>query len=315
ALVSTPSFDPNPLASHISAAEGKAKTKLDRDPQQPLINRAISQTYPPGSTFKLVVEAAALSDGMSKDTKLPTAATIKLPDGVTPLSNFGFETCPGNTMFAALAYSCNTAFATLAGRLGRDKLAAQATAFGIGEDTPTIPIPVATSELGPMADPDAVFQSGIGQRDVRLTPLQDAMTTATIANGGRRMQPQLVRKVLASDLSTLTGFSATQADQAISPQVADTLKQMMESSEVHTSGGGKRADLKIASKTGTAEHGLHPKRTPPHAWYTAFAPADRPQVAVAVLVENGGNRGLAATGSSVAAGVGRTTIDAAVGGP
>ncbi|MBO0840319.1 MAG: penicillin-binding protein 2 [Sciscionella sp.] len=327
AMASTPSFDPNLLATHNGTAETKAKTQLDNDSGDPLENRAISDTEPPGSTFKTVVSATALSAGDTKDTQLPTCATVALPiqaSGMPPcaspssshatLSNFAFETCPGNTMEQALAYSCNTAFATLAGQVGRDKLLAQAGQFGIGQTDLKIPLPVAASSLGDIPDQAALNQSGIGQRDVRLTPLQDCMVAATIANGGTRMQPQLVKQLLAPDLSTLQGFDPTSEGQAISPAVASTLTGMMQQSEQHTKGDGKRPDIVIASKTGTAEHGANPKQTPPDAWYIAFAPADHPKIAVAVMVLNGGDRGLEATGSSVAAGVGRSTINAYLGG-
>lgn len=314
-MVSTPSYNPNPLSSHDSKVQQRAKARLDSDPGRPLINRAIDETYPPGSTFKLVVASAALSKGLGPDTTVPSQPTIALPaGGGTTLSNFAFETCPGNTMFDALAHSCNTAFAELAGRVGAEGLRDQAARYGIGQNDLTIPLQVAASSVGDLADKAELYQSGIGQRDVRLTPLQDAMITATIANGGVRMVPQLVKKILAPDLETVEDFSPQEADQSISPSVADTLKQMMEASEDNTAGDGKRSDIRIASKTGTAEHGTDPKNTPPHAWYTAFAPADDPQIAVAVIVEDGGNRGLAATGGKVAASVGRAAINARLGG-
>ncbi|MGH3621401.1 MAG: peptidoglycan D,D-transpeptidase FtsI family protein [Sciscionella sp.] len=314
-MVSTPSYNPNPLSSHDSKTQQQAKTKLDAEANRPLTNRAIDETYPPGSTFKLVVASAALSKGMGPNTRVPSEPTIALPaGGGTTLSNFAFETCPGNTMFAALAHSCNTAFAYLAGRVGAQSLRNQAAKFGIGQSDLQIPLPVAASSVGDIADKASLYQSGIGQRDVRLTPLQNAMVSATIANGGVRMTPQLVKKILAPDLETVQDFSPQEEDQAISPQVAETLKRMMEASEDNTSGGGKRPDIRIASKTGTAEHGTDPKNTPPHAWYTAFAPADNPQIAVAVIVEDGGNRGLAATGGKVAASIGRAAINARVGG-
>jgi peptidoglycan glycosyltransferase len=314
AMVSTPSFDPNPLASHNTSVEEKAKTKLDKDPDEPLTNRAISNTYPPGSTFKLVTAAAALSNGMGKDTKLPTQPTITLPHTHTTSSNFGFETCPGDTMFDALAHSCNTAFETLAGKVGKQKLEDQAGKFGIGQPDLKIPTPVAQSSIDPIQDQAALYTSGIGQHNVRLTALQDAMIGATIANGGNRMNPQLIKQILAPDLSVLEGFSPDSAGQAVSPSVASTLKDMMLASEANTTGGQDHPGLKIASKTGTAEHGVDPKAVPPHAWYVGFAPADNPQIAVATIVENGGNEGLAATGGKVAAAVARAAIQAGLGG-
>jgi peptidoglycan glycosyltransferase len=316
AMVSTPSYNPSPLASHDTDEQQEAKERLDDDPAKPLTNRTIEETYPPGSTFKLVTAAAALSKGMGPNTPVPSDATIPLPGGGgTTLSNFAFESCPGSTMFAALEHSCNTAFANLAGRVGAPALRAQAAKFGVGQNDLTIPLQVAGSSVGDIEDEASLYQSGIGQRDVRLTPLQDAMLSSSIANGGIRMKPQLVKKILAPDLETVSEMVPEQADEAVSPEVADTLRQMMEASEDNTSGDGKRSDIKIASKTGTAEHGSDPKETPPHAWYTAFAPSEgNPQIAVAVIVEDGGDRGLAATGGSVAASIGRAAINARLGG-
>jgi peptidoglycan glycosyltransferase len=319
AMVSTPSFDPNPLAAHDRTTQTDASKKLNDDEAQPKLNRATQETLPPGSTFKLVVASAALADGIDDaNTKnLPADPTITLPGTSTTLSNFANETCPEGTnnqvsVSIAIEYSCNTAFSTLAGKVGRDNLIQQAAKFGIGQTDLTVPVPVATSTLGTIPDEAALFQSGIGQRDVKLTPIQDAMVAATIANGGVRMQPQLVKNILAPDMSSISSFSPQEAPggPALSKDVADQVKAMMLLSEQHTGGAGKQAGVKIASKTGTAEHGTDPKNTPPHAWYVAFAPADNPQIAVCVVVENGGDRGLAATGSSVAAGVGRATINA-----
>jgi peptidoglycan glycosyltransferase len=175
---------------------------------------------------------------------------------------------------------------------------------------------VAPSTLGLLDSPAALYQSGIGQLDVALTPLQDCMLSATIANGGMAMTPQLVQSLLAPDLSTIQTFNpkTLTGTPALSPANAATLRDLMIASEANTAGAGKLPNVQIASKTGTAEHGTSPKTTPPHAWYTGFAPAQNPRIAVAVIVESGGNRGLAATGGTVAAEIGRTAINALVGG-
>lgn len=322
-MVSTPSYDPNKLASHDGDVQEKAWASWNCDPaaancnhNNPMRNRAIQETYPPGSTFKLVTTAAALENGATADTPVESASNVPLPgtSGVT-LENFAGATCPGSTLADALAYSCNTAFAKLADELGAQKLRSTARQFGIGMDDLSIPLDVEQSHLGPLDSSAVLYQSGIGQRDVRLTPLQDALLSATIANDGVAMKPQLVKELLAPDLSTLEEFEPEEltGEPALSEQNAEVLKQMMIASEANTSGEGKRSDLTIASKTGTAEHGVDPKNTPPHAWYTAFAPAEDPQVAVAVIVESGGDRGLAATGGTVAAAIGRLTINAALG--
>ncbi|MBP2321812.1 peptidoglycan glycosyltransferase [Kibdelosporangium banguiense] len=317
AMVSTPTYDPNQLSTHDSDEQEAAWLSLTKkdDPRKPMINRAIQEVYPPGSTFKLVVAAAALEDGQTKDTQLTAANNVQLPGTRTDLENFNGGHCgPADQQTAsletALALSCNTAFATLADQLGKQKLQEQAQKFGIGQTDLQIPMGVVTSGLGPMPDKASLYQTGIGQRDVQLTPMQDAMIAATIANNGVLMRPQLVQKVLAPDLSVMSDFAADDLGRAMSTSNANTLRDMMKKSEDNTKGNGKVNGLVIASKTGTAEHGNDPKKTPPHAWYVAFAPADNPQIAVAVLVESGGNRGLAATGGSVAASVGRATINA-----
>jgi peptidoglycan glycosyltransferase len=313
-MVSTPSFDPNRLASHDTAAEQKAYAEYQADPAHPMLNRAIKETYPPGSTFKLVVAASALENGYNKDSQLTAAPSITLPGTNTGLTNFASTPCPGTSMEEALAHSCNTAFAELAGQLGADKLRAEAAKFGIGQQDLHVPMQVQPSQVGPMPDQASVYQSGIGQRDVLLTPLQNAMVAATIANGGVRMDPYLVKSILAPDLSTLDQTSPKIAGRAMTPAAASTLRDMMIKSEQFTGGAGKLANVTIASKTGTAEHGTDPKNTPPHAWYVAFAPAQDPKIAVAVVVENGGDRGLAAVGGTVAAPIGRAVIGAALGG-
>ncbi|GAA3860439.1 penicillin-binding protein 2 [Saccharothrix violaceirubra] len=318
AMTSTPSYDPNRLASHDPAVQEEAWEELNApDSGEPMLNRSVDAIYPPGSTFKLVVASAALADGATKDTQVDGRPTIKPPGTDVPLPNFNDSIC-GNgvtaTLQEALAKSCNTAFATLANDLGKDKLNKQAAKFGFDDKDLEIPLPVATSTLGPMADTPAIYQTGIGQRDVRVTPLLNCMVAATIANRGTRMAPQLVKKIIAPDLSIVDENKPDEVDEALEPEQADTLRDMMVESEKNTAGGGKLNGVTIASKTGTAEHGTNARATKPHAWYVAFAPAEKPEIAVAVLVENGGDAGLQATGGKVAAPIGRAVIGAFLGG-
>jgi penicillin-binding protein A len=317
AMVSTPSYDPNRLSSHDGAQQQTAWNEAT-SPQRhsPLTNRAISAIYPPGSTFKLVVTAAALGSGRATpDTPLTAAAAVQLQDTTTLLRNFADQPCGGGTtvtLTQALVRSCNTAFAQLAASVGENELRKQAQLLGIGQQDLTIPIPVAPSTVGAIPDTAALEQSGIGQRDVALTPLQNAMIAATIANGGVRMKPQLVRNLLAPDLSVLERFAPERAETAISRPVASQIRAMMVAAENSYRNEGKITGVSIAAKTGTAEHGADPKNTPPHGWYVAFAPADNPQVAIAVVVEDGGDRNLEATGGSLAAPIGRAVIGAAL---
>jgi peptidoglycan glycosyltransferase len=330
AMVNTPSYDPNALASHDSKTQSAAmKANTPTAAGSPLINQPVSATYQPGSTFKLVVASAALAAGADPNAKtLPAQSVVTLPGTHTTLSNFHGETCPGGvngqvSITDAIAHSCNTAFATLAGQLGPGAIAAQAAKYGFGQTT-TIPLNVVSSCLGPRAAGNCmniqggtpgVFQSGIGQRDVQETPMQNAMIAATIANGGREMQPQLVEALLAPDLSTIQGFTPqVKSDGVISPDVANSIKAAMLLSENNSGKLNKQPNIQIASKTGTAEHGNDPKHTQPYGWYVAFAPADNPQIAVAVVVTAGGNYDAATIGALVAAPVGRAMINAAVGG-
>lgn len=316
AMVSTPSYDPNLLASHSSAAQREAWQTFNSG-ERPLTNRTIRETYPPGSTFKLVVTATALSSGeMDENTQLTAAPTIQLPGTNVDLENFNGNPCgSGQTvpLKEALARSCNTAFADLARQVGENRLREQAEKFGVGQLDLTIPLPVAASSIGDIDGDPALMQSGIGQLDVRFTPLQNAMIAATIANGGERMAPHLVKELQEPDFSKLASINPDRVERAISNDVADTMREMMIASEARTKGEGKIDGLTIASKTGTAEHGENPKENPPHGWYVAFAPAEDPQIAVAVIVEEGGDRGLEATGGSLAAPIGRAVIAAALG--
>ena len=313
AMVSTPSFDPNPLSSHGAEEQTAARTRFIAAEPEVVTNRAISQIYPPGSTFKLVDTAAALQNGLTPDTQLTAAANITLTGTNTTLENFAGTRCgtaPTVSLRDALARSCNAAFAELAATLGEAKLREQAEAFGIGSVDLSVPMRVVPSTLGEIEDTAALQQSGIGQRDVALTPLQNAMIVAAIANGGQLMAPYLIEQIQNPELDPVDVTKPDRIGQAVSSEVARTLTELMIGSENRTSGGGKITGVQIASKTGTAEHGTDPKNTPPHNWYVAFAPVEDPKIAVAVLVENGGDRSLEATGGSRAAPIGRAVIAA-----
>ncbi|MFI9537969.1 peptidoglycan D,D-transpeptidase FtsI family protein [Nocardia fusca] len=311
-MVSTPSYDPNLLSGHDGAQGTQAWEDFGADENQPMLNRAISQTYPPGSTFKVVVTAAALSNGKANPQSQFTAApNITLPGTSTTLENYNGSTCGSGataTLYEAFRRSCNTAFVELGVDVGAAALEDEAAAFGIGPHR-GIPMPVAESTVGNIPDNAALAQSSIGQRDVALTPLDNAVIAATVANGGVRMEPYLVDQLQNPDLSELSTTEPVSVGQAVSAEVASTLTDLMVASEENTAGSGGTS-YRIASKTGTAEHGADPRNTPPHAWYIAFAPAENPKIAIAVIVENGGDRALAATGGSVAAPVARAVLDA-----
>ena len=295
ALATAPSYDPNPLASHRNGVMRRAYNSLRDDPGSPLLDRAISQTYPPGSTFKVVTAAAALSSGrFTPSSQLPAPDKLSLPQTTHKLQNFEGEQCGGSgriSLADALRISCNTAFGGLGLRLGADALNDQASAFGFGTSL-SIPMSVAPSVFPSDIPPPQVAFSAIGQYSDAVTPLQMAMVAAGVANRGVVMQPYLVAKTLAPDLSTLSVAQPRELGRAVSSRVASQLTHMMEA--VVSNGTGTAARLpgvSVAGKTGTAEN-VPGQQT--HAWFICFAPAEHPRVAVAVLVEHGGIGGVAA---------------------
>jgi penicillin-binding protein A len=318
AMVSSPSYDPNLLASHDPQVQSQAWQRLRDDPDNPLTNRAISETYPPGSTFKVITTAAALQAGATDTEQLTAAPSIQLPGSTATLENYGGTPCgnePTVSLSQAFARSCNTAFVQLGILTGADALRGMAHSFGLDSTPSVIPLQVAESTLGIIPDAAALGMSSIGQKDVALTPLENAQIAATIANRGVTMQPYLIDSLKGPDLSNISTTAPYQQRRAVSPQVAAKLTELMVGAEKVAQQKGAIPGVQIASKTGTAEHGTDPRNTPPHAWYIAFAPAQTPKVAVAVLVENGGDR-LSATGGALAAPIGRAVIEAALqGGP
>jgi peptidoglycan glycosyltransferase len=193
AMASTPSYDPNPLASFSAQTQQDAWGEFTEAEPSVLTNRAIQETYPPGSTFKLIDVAAALESGRyTPDSPFTAASSITLDDTATQLQNFNGNACgtaATATLREALQRSCNTAFAELALQLGEEALRDQAEAFGIGTQEVAVPMPVADSTIGDIESTAALQQSSIGQRDVALTPMQNAMVVAAIANGGTLMAP------------------------------------------------------------------------------------------------------------------------------
>jgi len=316
AMASAPAYDPNQLSSFEPKAIRDYRARLTADGSgDPLLNRAISQTYPPGSTFKVITAAAALQNGVTPDTQIPSPTVLDLPQTSSDLRNFGGETCGNGTTSSladALRISCNTAFGQLGLTLGAETLRAQAQAFGFGDNGLAVPERVAESDFPAGLDPAPLAQSAIGQRDVRVTPLQMAMVAAGIANGGTIMKPYTVREVQAPDLTRLSLAEPESYRQAVPREVADQLRAMMET--VVTSGTGTSARIpgvRVAGKTGTAQNS---PGADPHAWFIGFAPAQDPRVAVAVIVENGGNAGSEATGGRVAAPIARAVMQAVLGG-
>ncbi len=314
AEATTPSYDPTALSSHDPAKIRKAYGKLVADPGDPLVNRAVERTYPPGSTFKVITTAAALANGFTPTTRIPSPTVLDLPGTTANLGNFGGERCGDGkttTLEDALRISCNTAYGQLGLTLGADKVRAQAEAFGFGDTSLRLPQPVADSIYPDELTKAQEAQSAIGQYDVRVTPLQMAMVAAGVANDGVVMRPYLVKEVQAPDLSRLEQTTPSIYSHAMTSGVAQQLTAMMEL--VVSNGTGQRAEIagvRVAGKTGTAQHA---RGAAPHAWFIGFAPAVNPVVAVAVLVEDGGALGSDATGGRVAAPIAQAVMRAVLG--
>jgi peptidoglycan glycosyltransferase len=310
AMSARPSYDPNPLADPNAEVQEQAWTAYQTDAAEPMLNRAIAQTYPPGSTFKLVTAAAALESGdYEPDTVIPGPAELPLPGSTTTLPNaFGGECGPSGqtTLLDALRISCNTAFGALGIELGDDALREQAEAFGYNTQ-PLVEYNAATSVFPDTLDPAQTAQAAIGQFDVRASALQDAMVTAAIANDGVLMRPYLIAEALAPDLAVLQVTEPSEQARSVSVATARDLTEMMVA--VVDSGTGRNAAIpgvSVAGKTGTAERGAG--QTPVY-WFTSFAPAEDPQVAVAVVIENPGER-VDVSGGQLAAPIARAVMQA-----
>lgn len=286
AMVSNPTFDPNLLASHDLGDVAAEAERLEADPSTPLINRAIGTTLPPGSTFKLITAAAAIESGnYDKDSLVPGVKEFQLPQSTTKVGNWQGGSCGANkiTLTQALAVSCNVSFLTLANELGVEAMTEQAEAFGFNS-TSLEDLPGQGTSLypGDMDEPQTAL-SGIGQSSVTASPLQMAMVAAGIANGGEVKRPYLVDEVRAPNASLLDKTEESTYSRAISSATADELTDMMVATvEDGTAGVAAIPGVSVAGKTGTAQS---TDSRPPYAWFVAFAPADDPQVAVAVMVE------------------------------
>lgn len=303
AMVSHPTYDPSPLVSHDAATEKAAWKRLNADGNgRPLVNRAIGgNLYPPGSVYKIVTAAAALESGdYTKDSSIPGPARLDLPQTTASLPNAHGGPCgPGDrvTLEVALQDSCNTAFGWLGMELGGQALSEQSEKFGFGQDL-TVPMKVSPSTFPSDPNPPQEAQSGIGQFEVRVTPMQVAMVTAAVANEGVVMRPYIVERVLGGDTSVIDETKPDEMSEAVSSETASALSDMMvRVVEQGTGSGGAVPGISVAAKTGTAQH---EQGAAPHAWYTAFAPADNPKIAVAVVVEDGGAAGNQASGGQVA---------------
>ena len=312
ALASSPSFDPNVLSSHDAANIQENYEALNTDEAQPMLNRALNMTLPPGSVFKLVTAAAALESGdYDAATEIPGPRRMDLPLSDKTLGNWNDKSCGTDSITnlkAALAISCNTAFALLGIELGASALADQAEKFGF-ESAFEVPMTAATSRFPANLDEAQTAMSAIGQFDVRATPLQMAMVVAAIANNGVLMQPYIVDQILGPDLNVLESTTPRQIRQAVSETTADTLLDLMVN--VVENGTGSNAQISgvsVGGKTGTAENDPN---EPAHAWFVSVADAADPSIVVAVVLENGGGA-TEVSGNKLAAPIARAVMRAAL---
>ena len=313
AMVSKPGFDPNLLASHNGSEVQASYDALLADPSEPLINRTIrGDLNPPGSTFKVVMTAAALSTGeWTGDSTLPNPSSLVLPGTSTTVTNQNGGTCGGGetvTIATAFRLSCNIPFAELGQQLGYDVIDEQARAFGFEDPSLRVPMRVEPSVFPePESEAQLMLQS-FGQGNDRVTPLQMAMVSAAVVNGGKLMVPNLVEQVTAPDLSVLQGFEPQEYGQPITPEVSASMIQMMVSNVASGAASGARiSGVDVGGKTGTAQNG---KDEPYTLWFTGFAPAVDSQVAITVLLEDGAGRGQNGSGNGIAAPIAKKVIEA-----
>ena len=314
AMVSSPSYDPNPLAAHSQDAVRAAWDGLQNDTSKPLLPRAYRDRFLPGSTFKVITASAAFDHNPDITSKVyPTLKELSLPHGQT-LHNFGGERC-GGTIADLLRVSCNTGMASVGLDVGAENMQAEAEAFGFGSKPPFDLPATATSVFGdPTKLRAAAFlaHSAIGQEDVSASPLQMALVAAAIGNGGIIMKPHVLDHTSNEKGDVLSRYKPSEWRTATSGATAAVIKQMM--IDVARRGTATRAQIPgitVGAKTGTAQTG----RTPPtsHAWLIAFAPAEAPKVAVAVIVQDQPGLDENATGGRVAAPIAQAVMRAALG--
>ncbi|MEV0924961.1 penicillin-binding transpeptidase domain-containing protein [Streptomyces spongiicola] len=311
ALVSSPSYDPG-LLSGNSPAVTEAWRRLNAAESHPMLNRAIRQTYPPGSTFKIVTAAAALEARVVTDPDAPTdtADPFVIPGTRTTLPN-PVPGCRRASLVYAIKWSCNTVMANLGVKVGLEGMLATAGRFGFNDDSLRIPSGVAVSGFDRRMSVDQLALSSIGQFDTTATPLQMAMVAAAVANGGELAYPYLVERTTTWDGDTVRETPRRSYRRAMFPATAHELRRMMV--EAAERGTGTRAlidGVTVGGKTGTAQHGVGNAGTP-YAWFIAWAQdrgAPRPAVAVAVVVEDPEAAGGEISGGGDAAPIARAVM-------
>lgn len=288
ALASTPSYDPSTFAGNSLDSDTPAWNKLKDDPDKPMLNRALRETYPPGSTFKVVTAAAGLEHGIVDDIDAKTNSPLPwiMPGTKTPLVNEGNIPCEDATLRNALRVSCNSVFGKLGYNVGADKMLETAKKFGFNEEQ-FVPVRANASVFPEELNDSQTALSSIGQFDTRTTPLQMAMVVSAIANDGKLMKPYMIDQLEAPNLDVIKKTEPEEMGQPVSQEHAQMLQEMMET--VVDEGTGRNAqipDVKVGGKTGTAQHGENNSKNP-YAWFISYAKGENGSpVAVAVVVED-----------------------------
>ncbi|MDW4904710.1 penicillin-binding transpeptidase domain-containing protein [Streptomyces sp. ADMS] len=316
ALASFPSYDPSVFAGNSQAdAEAWQKLQKKADPNEPMLNRALRDIYPPGSTFKVVTAAAALESGLytDADDKTDSPLPYTLPDTRTELKNEGSIPCENATLRVALQWSCNTVFGKMGVDVGKDKMLEEAKKFGFNTEQ-FIPVRSSASNFPEEMDRPQTALSSIGQFETATTPLQMAMVASAIANDGKLMKPYMVDKLQAPNLDVLEQTEPEEMSQPLSSKNAQTLQSMMET--VVKDGTGKKAQISgvtVGGKTGTAQHGVDNSEKP-YAWFISYAKlADGSSpVAVAVVVEDEGAVRDNISGGGLAAPIAKSVMEAVI---
>ncbi|AUH41845.1 peptidoglycan D,D-transpeptidase FtsI family protein [Streptomyces sp. CMB-StM0423] len=313
-LASSPSYDPSSFAGN-SNKDSKNWVELDKDKDKPMLNRALRETYPPGSTFKVVTAAAALESG-KYDMDEPTGApeTYKLPLSTNTLGNEVKGVCEDATLREALQWSCNSVYAMLSDKVGNEGMIEMSEKFGFGNAELDTPVRAAES-IYPEMDRPQNAMGGIGQASNRATPLQMAMVASAVANDGELMKPYMVEKLVAPNLNDIEVTQPQTLSEPLSGENAQKMQQMMETVVNEGTGSNAKIDgATVGGKTGTAQHGID-NRDLPYAWFISYAkdPDSDKQIAVAVVVEDASANRDDISGGGVAAPIAKSVMEAGLG--
>ncbi|MEV7613078.1 penicillin-binding protein 2 [Streptomyces sp. NPDC089799] len=313
ALVSTPSYDPSSFAGN-SKNDEKAWVELKDSEDKKLVNRAIRETYPPGSTFKVVTAAAALEHGVVTDIDAPTDTPEPyiLPGTRTPMVNHA-KGCEKASLNEALKVSCNSVFANLGDKVTRDKMVETAEKFGFNDDKIDTPVRAFASVYDKTMSKDGNALSSIGQYNTAATPLQMAMVAAAVANDGKLMKPYMVDRLTSPNLDDIDRHKPEEMSRPLSAENAQKVQSMMVNVVEHGTGGrAKIRGVTVGGKTGTAQHGEKNSKKP-YAWFISYAKTDQGSpVAVAVVIEDSSADREDTTGGGLAAPVAKAVMEAVI---